>query len=1051
MLDPFSQEKKEKNNNNNKKIYINRLIPYNSKKINNQHKIIINNIELFFPFSPHEIQIIFMKKILHNLNQRFLLKEKYKAIAALESPAGTGKTLCLLCATLAWVNDMRKTNNYKGKIIYTAKSYDKISHIINELNKTYYKPRICVLFSPYNACINNNINNSKNDKLIYMKCKNSFENCEYYNNREIYNLNNINDNEDDYLDIEDLSEFACDKKTCPFFYEKNSINGSDIIFMPSEFLFDSYMKKILEININDNIIIIDEAHNLTKLCQEVNSISINTNDLEEIILEMKKLSENIELSINNKIGKDEINCEILAINKVINNINNNKLNILQGEVYPDKGMLLDSKDFLSLFLTKNIKNGNSSTSNLEIISLENINRHIYVLKYIQKLFYVNFEKNNPKLSVFIYILEKINTFYINQFDNSIDSYIFFLSYIKNPDVLRNNLIRKLNIYCFDPSLSFKKLIAENPYAIFLSSDSLEPFNILENELKLSFDMKLVNEHIIQNEQYKFSIVQSSLYNGEKIIFQLDYLHRSNVKMVIALGYTLLSLCHTNQYGSILVYFPSMAYLNQCSLIWKDNKIIDKLQEINNIYYSQKSLKKLKKIRNEKNYIFFVVFDKNTSPEEIFFRECNITMVICLGIPYDIEYSFDDKIQLKIKYLDDKIKTKYQNDDILNYKIKDELTGEKWYEKNAIYIINRFLGKSLKLLSGYGSLICIDKRYASALNNGLFSTYLKNNCELVNIENSSYFESLLSFFGKIKNNYSSSFNFFNAPNDSIYFKKKGKNIQYNDEDEDSENYFLNKKYKTKIFDIPNKDKNQIEIEHLFNNTKKLEELILNPKKLNRFLNDSNLAQEEIKAKNFLQKKKLKDKDDDSSEEIEDKNEEDEDENKNNAQNVKKKNKKTKKHKKMKKEEEELPNKNTTFKNFYNFDGNNIFQNFCQEYDKKEEKEVKDEKNINIQNNENENVNDANNNEMNLEKEIEPDPEILQQLNNNTYTVNSSEVYECPICFKSSANNTDLIYSMSKCRHVLCNICWSEWLIEKLECPLCKGKARPKTLKRIIFTK
>ena len=190
MLDPFSQDKKD-NPHPNSNNFISRLIPYNSAKMRNQHKIIINNIEIFFPFSPHEIQIIYIKKILHNLNQKFLLKEKYKGIAALESPIGTGKILCLLCATLAWVNDMRKTNSYKGKIIYTTKSYNNISHIINELNKTYYKPKISVLFSPYEACINNNINNSKDDKIIYMKCKNNYYNCEFYKNNNNY-INNIN-------------------------------------------------------------------------------------------------------------------------------------------------------------------------------------------------------------------------------------------------------------------------------------------------------------------------------------------------------------------------------------------------------------------------------------------------------------------------------------------------------------------------------------------------------------------------------------------------------------------------------------------------------------------------------------------------------------------------------------------------------------------------------------------------------------------------------------------------------------------------------------------
>ena len=97
--------------------------------------------------------------------------------------------------------------------------------------------------------------------------------------------------------------------------------------------------------------------------------------------------------------------------------------------------------------------------------------------------------------------------------------------------------------------------------------------------------------------------------------------------------------------------------------------------------------------------------------------------------------------------------------------------------------------------------------------------------------------------------------------------------------------------------------------------------------------------------------------------------------------------------------------------------------------------------------NENVEEDGKN--NDELEFEPNPKILEQLNNNTFTQNSNEVYECPICFKPSNKYPDLIYSMSKCRHVLCNICWSGWLTEKLECPLCKGKARAKTLKRLIF--
>jgi len=54
----------------------------------------IHEIDIEFPFKPYDVQVAYMTKVIEALqsNQN----------AILESPTGTGKTLCLLCATLAW-------------------------------------------------------------------------------------------------------------------------------------------------------------------------------------------------------------------------------------------------------------------------------------------------------------------------------------------------------------------------------------------------------------------------------------------------------------------------------------------------------------------------------------------------------------------------------------------------------------------------------------------------------------------------------------------------------------------------------------------------------------------------------------------------------------------------------------------------------------------------------------------------------------------------------------------------------------------------------------
>jgi Rad3-related DNA helicase len=49
---------------------------------------------------------------------------------------------------------------------------------------------------------------------------------------------------------------------CPYFKEKDRVQGADLIFLPYKYLMDQTIRKFLEVDLTNTIIIIDEAHNI---------------------------------------------------------------------------------------------------------------------------------------------------------------------------------------------------------------------------------------------------------------------------------------------------------------------------------------------------------------------------------------------------------------------------------------------------------------------------------------------------------------------------------------------------------------------------------------------------------------------------------------------------------------------------------------------------------------------------------------------------------------------------------------------------------------------
>lgn len=134
------------------------------------------NNDGYFVFYKPALVMIIPYTVIHffyyylNITYECLFATLQKCNALLESPTGTGKTLCLLCATLAWRKSLggfstgqngsngQDTGTYDGPltqsaktnvptILYASRTHSQLRQVIQELRRTSYRSGMIMVCS----------------------------------------------------------------------------------------------------------------------------------------------------------------------------------------------------------------------------------------------------------------------------------------------------------------------------------------------------------------------------------------------------------------------------------------------------------------------------------------------------------------------------------------------------------------------------------------------------------------------------------------------------------------------------------------------------------------------------------------------------------------------------------------------------------------------------------------------------------------------------------------------------------------------------------------
>lgn len=194
------------------------------------------------------------------------------------------------------------------KIIYTSRTHSQLTQAMREMKNSAYSNISAVsLGSRDHLCINDEVltkgkttaerNNLCQVKVIKGLCSFRERSEKVMHRAEVVNM--------PIKDIEDLVTIGKKCKACPYYLSRDLATNADIVFMPYNYLLDAKILQCFKINLKGAVIILDEGHNVEKVCEELASIVFASSDITNCINDITHVMKALEKDDVEKFFKIE--------------------------------------------------------------------------------------------------------------------------------------------------------------------------------------------------------------------------------------------------------------------------------------------------------------------------------------------------------------------------------------------------------------------------------------------------------------------------------------------------------------------------------------------------------------------------------------------------------------------------------------------------------------------------------------------------------------------------------------------------------------------------
>ncbi|XP_031369791.1 ATP-dependent DNA helicase DDX11 isoform X3 [Apis dorsata] len=581
------------------------------------------------------------------------------------------------------------------KIFFCSRTHSQLSQFIGELKKSPYSKNVSVvtLTSRQNYCINKNIKKLKHLNLINECClqlqrkKTTVKDEKDLKRRKIAtSCPFIPGNQDLLLgeiliqiqDIEEIVQKGESLKTCTYYASRKAIPYSQLILVSYNSILHKNTRISSGINLKGNVLIIDEAHNLLEAIEKMHSVVITGRNLLHCynqLCQYQKRFQNL-FSAKNVLSLSQLN---FCLKKL--------LTVLGATIKSNPDDFIDVKMSPKLYKIEEIM---TEIDTVNIFELLKFIKNSQLCHKLQRFI----EQYDTNLKIHDYNTKPHECLQNCSTDGRI-------SVIPGPTVGQSIM----KFLLLNPAAHFHDIVRD-ARAVILAGGTMAPMNEFIEQLFIAAGAapeRIVTfscDHIIPKENIICNIIS---HGPTGIEFEFNFQNRENTKLLDELGRTLLNLSNIIPAG-IVVFLPSYNFEELVYKHLEKSGIIAKLSLKKHIFREPKLASQVNKILEQ--YSFYIKQPQNSQNGSLLFSVVGGKLseglnfsddlgrcIIVVGMPYPNIKSLE--LQEKMKYLNENITPD---------------AGQNFYENSCMKAVNQCIGRAIRHINDYSTVILLDKRY-----------------------------------------------------------------------------------------------------------------------------------------------------------------------------------------------------------------------------------------------------------------------------------------------------------------------------------------------------